>query len=645
MTAAASGATIYVDESGGGPYASPWNSPVTLAWAVQNAAVGDIIYIAQGIYSPGSSAPDHYLLKSGFTLEGGWDPATNMQTPDPTLTVIDGEYGSGVNDHNNNLFKIVGPTSEGAVTVRYLTIKNGYPHTAPGTVDPKYGAGIQVDGRNGQASLTVEHCIFEDNDANSNMGAGIGSESGTSANTIIVHDCVFRDNIDRAIGSLNNCNITITDSSFYRNTTSTDSGGAVHAPGTSTLTINGSWFEDNEAITLGGAVYATNVEINNSVFVNNTTTGGNSAGGAVGVRDWVEIDRCIFVGNHAARFGGAVKCDTGSRITNSLFNKNSVNFGSVDDGGAIYAEDGSTTPDIQIVNCTIVNNSAFSGAGGVWTDGEVHNCIIWNNTSVTGTEPNIFLDNTITPIRPLLLTYSDIQQIIPADWGTTNINSDPRFKDIDGADGILGNFDDDYRLLSVLNSPCIDAGSNPRIISANPSISPLLDLDGHGRFFDDSYIIDTGVGPVPIVDMGCYEMDDPCTGGCPGDLDRDGTVDVDDLNLVLSNWGTQVGQCGPGDANGDGVVNVDDLNLVLSNWGESCGGTGTQEQEQGQQQSLMANGEGDESDLPLDLQSLGFTTREEYRAYLETLTPTECFLHAFDVLEAHANICGGTSDE
>lgn len=103
--------------------------------------------------------------------------------------------------------------------------------------------------------------------------------------------------------------------------------------------------------------------------------------------------------------------------------------------------------------------------------------------------------------------------------------------------------------------------------------------------------------------------------------------------------------CAP---NYDGKVDVDHLNLVLSNWGESCGGTGTQQEGPGQQQSLMA-GDAPESpepsDLPLDLQSLGFTTRDEYRGYLDSLTPTECFLHAFDVLEAHANICGGTTHE
>ncbi len=52
---------------------------------------------------------------------------------------------------------------------------------------------------------------------------------------------------------------------------------------------------------------------------------------------------------------------------------------------------------------------------------------------------------------------------------------------------------------------------------------------------------------------------EPCI---PGDLDCSGTVDVDDLNLVLGDW---LGS-GAGDADCDGVTDVDDLNLVLGNW-------------------------------------------------------------------------------
>lgn len=54
---------------------------------------------------------------------------------------------------------------------------------------------------------------------------------------------------------------------------------------------------------------------------------------------------------------------------------------------------------------------------------------------------------------------------------------------------------------------------------------------------------------------------------CPGDADDNLVVNLDDLNLVLSNFGTTGAQ---GDVNGDGIVNLDDLNEVLSNFGNTC---------------------------------------------------------------------------
>jgi hypothetical protein len=50
-----------------------------------------------------------------------------------------------------------------------------------------------------------------------------------------------------------------------------------------------------------------------------------------------------------------------------------------------------------------------------------------------------------------------------------------------------------------------------------------------------------------------------------GDANNDGSVDVLDLVLVITEWGTCQDPCA-GDLNGDGVVNVQDLILVITNW-------------------------------------------------------------------------------
>lgn len=48
-----------------------------------------------------------------------------------------------------------------------------------------------------------------------------------------------------------------------------------------------------------------------------------------------------------------------------------------------------------------------------------------------------------------------------------------------------------------------------------------------------------------------------------GDGNMDGLINIFDINLISSNWGS----AGPaGDVNGDGIVNVFDINLTATNW-------------------------------------------------------------------------------
>ena len=71
------------------------------------------------------------------------------------------------------------------------------------------------------------------------------------------------------------------------------------------------------------------------------------------------------------------------------------------------------------------------------------------------------------------------------------------------------------------------------------------------------------------------EFDLRNTGGGPpvvGDLDGDGFVGINDLNLVLGDWNNTIFTGIPamvGDLNGDFFVGIDDLNTILGNWNQS----------------------------------------------------------------------------
>jgi hypothetical protein len=62
------------------------------------------------------------------------------------------------------------------------------------------------------------------------------------------------------------------------------------------------------------------------------------------------------------------------------------------------------------------------------------------------------------------------------------------------------------------------------------------------------------------------------TPALPGDANLDGKVDINDLTIVLSNFGQTVGMSwATGDFNGDGRVDVNDLTIVLANFGQALG--------------------------------------------------------------------------
>ncbi|MCH2134717.1 MAG: hypothetical protein MK116_13315 [Phycisphaerales bacterium] len=73
------------------------------------------------------------------------------------------------------------------------------------------------------------------------------------------------------------------------------------------------------------------------------------------------------------------------------------------------------------------------------------------------------------------------------------------------------------------------------------------------------------IGP-DWVDGGGNTFEDDCPDApCPGDLDNDGIVGVNDILALISGWGTP-----DGDVDGDNDTDVNDVLLVISLFGESC---------------------------------------------------------------------------
>lgn len=57
---------------------------------------------------------------------------------------------------------------------------------------------------------------------------------------------------------------------------------------------------------------------------------------------------------------------------------------------------------------------------------------------------------------------------------------------------------------------------------------------------------------------------------CPGDLNSDAVVDLNDLAILLGNYGATGATMEQGDLNGDTNVDLSDLAILLSHYGDVC---------------------------------------------------------------------------
>jgi hypothetical protein len=126
--------------------------------------------------------------------------------------------------------------------------------------------------------------------------------------------------------------------------------------------------------------------------------------------------------------------------------------------------------------------------------------------------------------------------------------------------------------VSVGGGTAIPAGSYTWVNYQNGSVSSLVDIPLTAGTHN---VILAGQGASLTVDRLIFTTDTSCvptgTGdncatasGKPGDINGDGTVNVFDLSILLSKWGTSDPAT---DLNSDGTVNVFDLSILLSNWG------------------------------------------------------------------------------
>ena len=248
-----------------------------------------------------------------------------------------------------------------------------------GTLSVGGGAIINKNG----GELTVVGSTFENTNKNQQFarhGAYIYNAGENSVLNIIKSDFINGNAIAGGAVTSENGTTNIVDS-LFENNASTASGGAFYANLKVDYTITGSDFINNTAAGSGGAinaVYGSVGDINATTFTGNSADGGGgaihlqAANGSYNAAD-LTVSNSTFEDNHAVSIGGAIVASTGStlKVYNSDFINNYIQGGTAGgtDGGAIYSSNGI----VEVVNSYFENNRAGDGGndsgGGIESHG------------------------------------------------------------------------------------------------------------------------------------------------------------------------------------------------------------------------------------------------------------------------------------
>jgi len=510
---------IYVNALAGGQNnGSSWTNAFTdLQRALSQAGAGNHIWVAQGIYYPGTDRTNSFQCMPWVSMFGGFsgvEVSRSQRDWNAHPTVLSGDIGVP-GDKSDNVYHVVLGASQAVLDG--FTVTGGNANRNGVWLDQSGGG---IEGSYDTSGFTVANCRVTGNWASSSGGGaynaivvdsvicsntaqyGGGTYGGTSLNCTILGNganygggayeayltsCVVASNVATqggggTFGGTNlNCTIlgnsasycggiysgTVLDSVICSNAATQNGGGVGYA------TVMDSIICSNAAQSGGGVSGGTSVR---SLVYNNSATicGGGAAWDAC-------LTNCLIASNSATWYGGGAYQVI---LVSCLITSNSATWY----GGGAY---GSTN-----LNCTITGNSANYG-GGAYTS-TLTNCIVYFNNAATG--PNF---------NGGALSYCCTT---PMPAGAGNFTNAPVF--ISEAGGNL-------RLQT--NSPCINTG-------ANGYVAGSTDLDGRPRIIGGT------------VDLGAYEFQGAGMGEFIAWLEQyglptDGSADFTDPDADgLNNW-------------------------------------------------------------------------------------------------------------
>lgn len=551
-------ASLTTGAESGTSWSDAFRGRLGLQRALDVAQPGDSIWVAAGVYAPAAAGGPRsatFALRSGVQVLGGFagsETSPLQRNPALNLTALTGDLNGNGNDGfpvDNSLHVVTAANVDGSGVFDGFTVRDGI----SGEVGADVGACLLVMG----GSPVFRDCTFADGNASRGGGAGVigasptfegctftrsvarfganffqGAHSGSTLRRcrflgqslvtggtagVGIYSGFLSGGVDDSVLAVDDCDFSILERPF-----SCPAGLAIH-------------------------VHEGAASITRSRFINNRGCGD----GAVHADAPTLIDRCTFIGNEGRFDGGAAlfAFDGQLTVTNSLF------AGNDREGFSTFSVGGS----LSMSNCTIVangNSTAFHSLF-ILFDGPhtIRNCVIWDNRTGGAANP-VFSGNA--QAVGLRFDRSLVQGWTGQFPGLDSFSANPAFVSALGPDGVAGTLDDDLRLAPT--SPAIDRGDNSFLPAGLAT-----DLSGSPRFRDDPAVVDLGIGPGPIIDLGALERQPPCL----ADFNRDGLADSNDFFGFLVAF---FGQAPEADVDTNGVVNSADFFAFVSLFFSGCPG-------------------------------------------------------------------------
>lgn len=352
---------IYVNQ-----FAAPGGNGTTWALAFDTlqeglaaANSGDEVWVAQGIYTPGSVRTASFAMETGVAVYGGFlgnEVTLTERNPDVHVTVLSGNIDEG-GDPAFDSYHVVTAGGTGASAVLDGVVVSG--GRASGVGMNGIGGGILVTA---DGAPTIRDVTILDNSALDG-----GGMLATGAPTLT--DVRFVSNVATGTGFSGfggglflsaASSPAFTDLVFIGNRASIGGGMAIQTSGSGTV-LDGATFHGNQASQAGAGINMTGgalalTDAHFSANVAGSTAGAIHLNSAIGP---VSIDRASFVNNVALQGDGGAIVDSGTPLTvdNAEFTGNKAGS----QGGGLLSV-GAT---ISVRNATFTGNAAGTAGGGL----------------------------------------------------------------------------------------------------------------------------------------------------------------------------------------------------------------------------------------------------------------------------------------